>query len=984
MPVSLMSRNFPFKFSPCPECTPVHLEFLALVLLALIGAGVCQIGWSGPASGFPQTSADLGVSALQDSFRNPPEDSKILMLWCWFGTAVTNQELDREMHEMKDAGIGGFEVQPIYPLALDDPSKGIINLRYLSPEYLAAVSSTARTAHELGLRMDMTMGSGWPFGGAHITPELAAEGFEVLRIPIKEGAKTVVGPALKNGQRFLAAFVASGDGKQYDAGSAQQLAPQEDGSFRLPASPSGARVLLFFVAGLTGQQVKRAAVGAEGNVLDHYSRAAIEKHLEAVGAPLEAAGGGYIRSMFCDSLEVYKSDWTAGFLEEFQHRRGYDLRPHLAALAADGGAQTAALRHDWGETLSELLNENFLAPYQAWCHQHHVLARVQAYGQPPAQLSSYRFVDLPEGEQGDARGHWNDFTAARWASSAGHLYGKPLISVEAWTWIHWLPYRATPLDMKAFADEYFLQGMNQLKGVEWPYSPPGEPEPGWRFYAAGALGPHNPWWFAMPDLARYLQRGSFIMRQGRPANDIAVYLPTHDAWANLPLGRVNLWEAIWHQLGLAVLPSLFEAGYNLDFIDDESLMQLGRIENGKLAMGKEEFSIVVVPGVERIPPATLAKLGEFARSGGALIATRRLPSLGPGFLHQDSESAEVVRQVDELFQKPSAPGHFIADEGKPLEDALNRLYPPDVVFSPRSREVGFIRRHTDTSEIYFLANTSNRRYEGAATFRVKGKNAEWWNLFTGEATAAEAVPGPAGSSVLKLDIEPYGSRLVIFSDREAPKAAAPIPAQMPEPVDLSRDWQVTFEGTGKQVSMDTLRSWTELTGMQFFSGHATYQKKFEAPAGFLQEGVRAELNLGEGKPLPVELIDDTHSLPGFIRPNPAKGTPPRVEPSRYFQAWLEGPVREAAEVYVNGRRVGTIWHPPYELDVTSYLHAGENELRIVVANLAINEIAGSPLPDRSKLIARYGDRFQDQGTNLIKALPSGLMGPIRLIARGRE
>ena len=100
---------------------------------------------------------------------------------------------------MKDAGIGGFEVQPVYPLTLDDPSKGLINLRYLSPEFLAAVSSTARTAHELGLRMDMTMGSGWPFGGPHITPELAAEGLHCLRIPIKEGARTIPGPQLQTG-----------------------------------------------------------------------------------------------------------------------------------------------------------------------------------------------------------------------------------------------------------------------------------------------------------------------------------------------------------------------------------------------------------------------------------------------------------------------------------------------------------------------------------------------------------------------------------------------------------------------------------------------------------------------------------------------------------------------------------------------------------------------------------------------------------------
>ncbi len=935
--------------------TRKHVEFLVLSSLALAGGAVCRIGR--PASGLPPSPGDLEIAALQENFRNPPDDARIMVRWWWFGPAVTTEELDRELHQMKDAGIGGFEVQPVYPLTLDDPRQGLLNLHYLSPEFLAAVSSTARTAHELGLRMDMTMGSGWPFGGPHITPEIAAEGLRCLRIPIKKGAKTIPGAELKEGQRFLAAFVASGDVRHFEASSAHQLAPQQDGSFALPVSPAGPRVLLFFVAELTGQQVKRAAVGAEGNVLDHYDRAAMEKHMEVVGAPLAEAGGGNIRAMFCDSLEVYDSNWTASFREEFQRRRGYDLTAYLPALVADNSPQGGAVRHDWGQTLTELLNENFLAPFETWCHQHHVLARVQAYGQPPAQLSSYRFVDLPEGEQGDEAGHWNHFTASRWASSAGHLYGVPVTSAEAWTWIHMLPFRATPLDIKATADEYFLQGINQFVAHGYPYSPPGVPEPGWHFYAAGAFGPHNPWWFAMPDLARYLQRGSFMLRQGRPANDMAVYLPTHDAWASLPLGAVNLWEAIWMKLGPNLLPSLLEAGYNLDFIDDETLA-LGRIEDGKLAIANQDFSIVVLPGIERIPPATLAKLAEFAKSGGSLIATRRLPSLGPGFLHQDTERAEVARQVEDLFKKPSAAGHFVADEGKPLEDELTRLYPPDVAFSPRLRDVGFIRRHTDTAEIYFIANTSNRRFEGTATFRIKGKNAEWWNLFTGEVTPAETLPGAESGSVLKLDIEPYGSRLVVFSDREAAKSPAPIAAGLPEPLDISRGWQVTFEGAGKEISMDTLRSWTELAGMQYFSGRATYEKKFKAPAVFLQEGVRAELNFGEGTALPVQ--EDAH-----------------------FQAWLDGPVREAAEVYVNGQRVGTVWHPPYELDVSHFLHAGENELRIVVGNLAVNEMAGSPLPNRAELTARYGERFQDQGNNLVKAIPSGLMGPVRLIAHGQ-
>lgn len=82
---------------------------------------------------------------------------------------------------------------------------------------------------------------------------------------------------------------------------------------------------------------------------------------------------------------------------------------------------------------------------------------------------------------------WRQFSDTRWAASAGHLYGKPVISSETWTWLHSPAFRATPLDMKAEADLHFLQGINQLVGHGWPYSPKSAGEPGWRMYAAGAF-----------------------------------------------------------------------------------------------------------------------------------------------------------------------------------------------------------------------------------------------------------------------------------------------------------------------------------------------------------------------------------------------------------------------------------------------------------------------------------------------------------------
>src|SRR6201999_2248565 len=84
------------------------------------------------------------------------------------------------------------------------------------------------------------------------------------------------------------------------------------------------------------------------------------------------------------------------------------------------------------------------------------------------------------------------------------------------TWLHSPVFRATPLDMKAEADIDFIMGENQIIGHGWPYSPPpGKvPEPGWSLYAAASFNNHNPWHPVMPDVTRYIQRISYLLRQG--------------------------------------------------------------------------------------------------------------------------------------------------------------------------------------------------------------------------------------------------------------------------------------------------------------------------------------------------------------------------------------------------------------------------------------------------------------------------------------
>ena len=99
-----------------------------------------------------------------------------------------------------------------------------------------------------------------------------------------------------------------------------------------------------------------------------------------------------------------------------------------------------------------------------------------------------------------------------------------------------------------------------------------------------------------------------------------------------------------------------------------------------------------------------------------------------------------------------------------------------------------------------------------------------------------------------------------------------------------------------------------------------------------------------------------------------------------MQTWLAPPVREAAVVYINEQRAGSLI-VPLTADVTRFLRVGENRFRVIVANTAMNYMAGHSLPDYRLLNLRYGERFQAQDMDKVQPITSGLVGAVRLISR---
>ena len=79
-------------------------------------------------------------------------------------------------------------------------------------------------------------------------------------------------------------------------------------------------------------KVKRAAPGGEGWVIDHFDRQAVRHYLDRFDKAFAESGVAWPHTFFNDSYEVYGANWTPTLFDEFQKRRGYDLRQHLPEL----------------------------------------------------------------------------------------------------------------------------------------------------------------------------------------------------------------------------------------------------------------------------------------------------------------------------------------------------------------------------------------------------------------------------------------------------------------------------------------------------------------------------------------------------------------------------------------------------------------------------------------------------------------------------
>ena len=725
-------------------------------------------------------------TALRSRFAAEPTTTRPMMRWWWFGPEVDDDEVARELRAMKAGGLGGAEVSYVYPL--HEVGSG-----FLSPRFLASLRRAAEEARELGLRFDLTLGTGWSFGGPHITPDLAARGLTWVRRELTPGPLAIPATAPYPGDVLLAAYL--GAGSIQESPLSYEELPVVDGSVQVPDGRGPRQVLLAY-SRLTGQNVKRAAFGAEGPVLDHYSAAAAEAHLRAVGdVLLDAVPADLVGSVFCDSLEVYDADWTHDLPEEFRRRWGYDLLPRLWELHVDTPT-SAALRADFYRTLTELYEERFAQVMQRWAAGRGVKFRIQGYGQPPAAISSYRFADLVEGEGWG----WRDLTQARWATSAAHLYGHRVCSSETWTWNHSPSMRTTPLDLQGEAHDHLLQGVNQFVGHGWPYTAPDAEGVGYLFYASGAYDDRNPWYGpAMPALSTYLGRLCALMQSGDPVADVTVLVPTQDAAVDLARS-LDLWKEVRALVGDDLTGAVRTHGWDFDLVDDLVADAPPR-----------HRPVILVPGTT-VPARTRAWLADQQAAGSRVLVVGSAADV-PG-----------ARSVERAH----------------LVDALREVLGPDAAVIPAD-DIGVTHRRLDDAEVYLVVNTGQHRREVTVTPRDVAATMEVWDAHDG--AVVRRVAGPS----VDLVLEAYEAAVLV-----APRVASSGPVREPDAAALPDrvaigPWTVAV-GDEAPVAVTLPHQWEVTPGLERHCGAATYASNFVLDA--LPD--RLVVELGQTRPAPPE------------------------------------------------------------------------------------------------------------------------------------
>ena len=921
------------------------------------------------------------ISAQEISWPEITRESKPWTRWWWPGSIVTRSDLTAAMEKYSDAGLGGMEIAVIYGVKGQEDKF----IKYLSPKWMDMFTYTLKEAERLNMGIELANASGWPFGGPWVdrtdackninyknysinTGESLVEKIEFIQQPLvrpvgeKPDITKLVDPIGKNDNLQLYALDQIRFEKPLplktlmaysDSGQVADLSGNVTGDGKLDwIAPPGNWTLYALFEGWHGKMAERAGPGGEGDVIDHFSGRAIDNYLKHFDTIFKDYDLKTLRGYFNDSYEVDdasgQANWTNDLFNEFSLRRGYDLRMYLPALfQKDDPDKNARVLSDYRQTLSDLILEKFTVHWTEWAHKQGKTTRNQAHGSPGNILDLYAASDIPETEG-------NEITRFKFASSAANVTGKKYASCEAATWLN-EHFISSLSDVKKATDQFFLAGINHVFYHGTCFSPQDEPWPGFLFYAAVEFTPANPFWSDFRGLNNYVARVQSFLQQGMADNGILLYFPIFDRYSDYGKGMLEHFDEISPAFNGTPFRSaadmMIARGYGFDYISDLQLKNSVSPE-GLLQTEGNIYSTLIVPGCKFIPVETFTQIMRLAKNGAKIIFYGNLPEDISGLADKDEKTTFFENLKSGISFAPTnnpevlkaVYGKGMILNGNDLEQLLTFAGIPRETMT--DDKLAFARRQTRSGTVYFIANQGEKEFDGWIPLHTDAVSAAIFNPMDNRYGMAKTRQATAGGLEVYTRLKPFESLIINTYDVRPKGNPYMLYDPVSSPVEIKGTWRIDFTEGGPTfpASRDVTGpgSWTGLGGDDYksFSGTAKYTVSFNKPAGKADAWT---LNLGK--------------------------------------------VCESASIMLNGRELGVLIGPDYQITIDKKQLESKNTLEIKVSNLMANRIAymdKNNIPWKKFYNVNMAARLKQNTKNRIfdasawEPRESGLIGPVTL------
>jgi hypothetical protein len=693
-------------------------------------------------------------------------------------------------------------------------------------------------------------------------------------------------------------------------------------------APKGNWTIQRFGMTPTGTKNAPAAPQGKGYEIDKANKELVQFHYEQyIGEFLKRIpeeSKSAFKYVIADSYEMGSENWTDGFEVMFEEKFGYNPKKYLPTFSGRiVGSVEESNRFLWDlrRLVADAVAYEYVGGLREASNEDNLKLWLENYGHwgfPSEFLMYGGQSNMVSGE------FWNEGTLGniecKSASSAAHIYGKPMVSAEAFTAAN-RTYVRHPAMLKKRGDWAFTEGINHIVLHLYIHQPDDNRVPGVNAWFSTEFNRHNTWFKKSKAYFDYLRRCQHLLQQGKYAADVCYFIGEN---APIMTGVRN--------------PEL-PKGYSYDYINAEVILNRLSVKDGKLVLPDGmSYSLMVLPPFDTMRPELLAKIEELVSQGGKIYgqAPERSPSLQnyPESDKQVKMLAEKMWAGNDQF-KQYGKGAII--DGLSLEEALERLNIKKDVILGAEDPVLWTHRKLKDKDIYFLTNQSDKTVNITPSFRVKNRKPELWDAVTGEVRVLNNYSQKEGRIIIPIKMEGLQSWFIVFSNSEE-EIQTVYDTNFPELTivqTLDSSWQVDFKnkeiGPKAPVKFSKLQDWitNENDKIKYYSGTALYSSTF-------QYG-------GENNANPV-FID-------------------------------LGKVGVMASVKVNGIDVGTTWIAPYKLEITDAIKSGENTVEVEVVNVWRNRLTGDKLLPEDE---RTTWVLVDSVTPEEELISSGLIGPVTI------